>query len=132
MSHSSESDLSKVLQSGINIPIDIYLYINLDIRKTGLECSGRWPRSLRPHKTRFWKYPNIILFFFFFERDMNASCFLIGCWTASKGSFQFDSFFFFRADIPGDQCSDRGECRGGFPEVRSHHPQQDRVRYAES
>uniref|UniRef100_A0AAQ4R1P8 RAB4B, member RAS oncogene family n=1 Tax=Gasterosteus aculeatus aculeatus TaxID=481459 RepID=A0AAQ4R1P8_GASAC len=25
--------------------------------------------------------------------------------------------------------SDGRECRGGFPEVRSHHPQQDRFRY---
>lgn len=34
-----------------------------------------------------------------------------------------------RADVPWDQCSDGGECRGGLSEVRSHHPQQDRLRY---
>uniref|UniRef100_A0A8C8JIG8 RAB4B, member RAS oncogene family n=1 Tax=Oncorhynchus tshawytscha TaxID=74940 RepID=A0A8C8JIG8_ONCTS len=33
-----------------------------------------------------------------------------------------------RADVPGDQCSDRGECGGGLPQNCPHHPQQDGVR----
>uniref|UniRef100_A0A673W112 RAB4B, member RAS oncogene family n=1 Tax=Salmo trutta TaxID=8032 RepID=A0A673W112_SALTR len=33
-----------------------------------------------------------------------------------------------RADVPGDQCSDRGERGGGLPQNCPHHPQQDGVR----
>uniref|UniRef100_A0A8C3UR35 RAB4B protein n=1 Tax=Catharus ustulatus TaxID=91951 RepID=A0A8C3UR35_CATUS len=34
-----------------------------------------------------------------------------------------------RADVPGDERADGRERGGGVPEVRPHHPQQDRVRY---
>uniref|UniRef100_A0A674P182 RAB4B, member RAS oncogene family n=1 Tax=Takifugu rubripes TaxID=31033 RepID=A0A674P182_TAKRU len=33
-----------------------------------------------------------------------------------------------RANVPGDQRSDWGKRRGRVPEMRSHHPQQDRLR----
>lgn len=35
-----------------------------------------------------------------------------------------------RANVPGDERSDRRECGGGFPQVCPHHPQQDRLGYA--
>lgn len=52
--------------------------------------------------------------------------FFLPPWTCAF----FFSFCSCRADVPGDQCSDRGECRRGFSKVCSHHPQQDRLRYA--
>lgn len=35
-----------------------------------------------------------------------------------------------RANVPGDERSDRRERGGGFPQVCPHHPQQDRLGYA--